>query len=223
MNIAVIPARSGSKRLPGKNIKDLCGKPMLAWSIEAAKKSKMFEKIIVSTDSARYEFIAREYGAKSLLRSMEYATDTASSWDVVKEVLDSVGRWWHSDDTVCLLQPTSPLRTAEDIIIGYKILRENNAYCVVGVCETDPPMWCNTLPESGRMENFINKLHDVPRENLPKYFKINGALYIVGIDYLEHMGSIYGAKTFAYVMPRERSVDVDTEFDFKVAEALCKS
>lgn len=108
-------------------------------------------------------------------------------------------------------------------MLGYGVFRENDAMSVVSVCETDPPMWINTLPESGRMENFVNKLFDVPRKDLPTYYRINGALYIANIDYFTHMESIYGRRTFAYVMPGERSVDVDTEFDFKIAEALCKS
>ena len=115
-NIAIITARSGSKGLPHKNIKLLNGKPLMAWSIEAALKSGMFDTVIVSTDSEEYARIAREYGAEvPFLRSEATSGDNANSWDTVAEVLDNYRKLGREFDTFMLLQPTSPLRSAEDI------------------------------------------------------------------------------------------------------------
>ena len=131
-NIAIIPARAGSKGLPDKNIKLLNGKPLLQYSVEAALGSGCFDKVMVSTDSEKYAEIAREAGAEvPFLRSAYTSTDKASSWDMVEEVLDGYERLGWTFDTFCLLQPTSPMRTAEDIARAYGILREKNAFAVV--------------------------------------------------------------------------------------------
>ncbi|MBO6246248.1 MAG: acylneuraminate cytidylyltransferase family protein, partial [Anaerovibrio sp.] len=126
-NIAIIPARSGSKGLKDKNIKLMNGKPLLAYSIEAAKESGMFDEIMVSTDSPKYADIAIQYGAGvPFLRSAENSSDTAGSWDMVLEVLNNYQKIGREFDTVCLLQPTSPLRLAKDISDAYKDFKEND-------------------------------------------------------------------------------------------------
>lgn len=122
-NIAIITARSGSKGLPNKNIRLLNGKPLMAYTIEAAIKSNMFDEVFVSTDSEEYADIAKEYGASvPFLRSQENAGDSSSSWDVVKETIENYKELGKVYDTVALLQPTSPLRRAEDIVAGYKLM-----------------------------------------------------------------------------------------------------
>ena len=128
-NIAIITARSGSKGLKDKNIKELNGKPLMAYTIEAALESKQFETVMVSTDSEEYAKIARKYGAEvPFLRSEKTSSDEAGSWDVILEVLENYAELGKMYDTVCLLQPTSPLRKVDDIINSYKILEEKNIY-----------------------------------------------------------------------------------------------
>lgn len=220
-NIAIIPARSGSKGLKDKNIKELLGKPLIAYSIEAALKSELFDEVMVSTDSETYASISREWGAQvPFLRSEETASDSASSWDTVREVLAGYMALGREFDTVCLLQPTSPLRTCEDIKNAYQIYQDKNAHTVIGVCQTEhSPLWENTLPEDGAMDDFISKEHSQRRQMLPTYYRINGAMYFVDADTVVKSGDIY-EKSFAYVMPTEKSIDIDTELDFLIAEKV---
>ena len=173
--IAVIPARSGSKGLKDKNIKDLNGKPLIAYSIEAAIKSERFDKVFVSTDSQKYADIATKYGADaSFLRSERNSGDTAGSWDVVREVIDTLKTKGEEYDEVMLLQATSPLRTTEDIINAIDLLHERNARAVVSLTE------CDHSP------------------------------------ILEH-------GCYAYIMPQDRSIDIDTALDFLIAETIMKA
>lgn len=222
-NIAIIPARSGSKGLKDKNIKLLNGKPLIAYTIEAAKDSKLFEEIFVSTDSEEYAMVAREWGAQvPFLRSESLASDTTSSWDVVKDVIMHYKKVGKEFDTLALLQPTSPLRKSEDIVNGYTILNEKDAQAVVSVCEVDhSPLWCNTLPKDKSLQNFLDQDKiNVPRQGLSTYFRINGALYIAYTEYLMTTDTIYNGKCYALVMPKENSIDIDDAVDFKIAKAL---
>jgi len=224
-NLAIIPARSGSKGLKDKNIKLLNGKPLLAYTIEAAKKSGLFDEIMVSTDSREYGDIAKKWGANvPFLRSDELSNDTASSWDVVKEVIERYRVLGTEFDTVALLQPTSPLRTSNDIVEGYKVLEEKAANFVVGVCEMDhSPLWSNTLPDDLLMENFIRpEVVRMPRQSIPTYYRINGALYIIKVNYLMKSPDIYGERSFASVMKKENSVDIDDQMDFLLADTIMK-
>lgn len=150
------------------------------------------------------------------------ATDTASSLDVVRDAILKYKKIGKEFDTVALLQPTSPLRTAEDIIKGYKIMKEKEADAVIAVCEAEhSPLWMNTLPADGSMKNFIDdRFINVPRQYLPKYYRINGALYIFRTDYILTADNIYKGKCFALEMARENSIDIDGEMDFLIAECL---
>lgn len=225
-NLALIPARSGSKGLINKNIKLLDGKPLLAYSIDAAKASGIFDEIYVSTDSREYADIALHYGASvPFLRSTENSTDTASSWDTVKEALHRYNEEGYSFDMVTLLQPTTPLRTGEDIIKAYEIYRRDQANSVVGVCEVDhSPLWCNTLPDDHSLCRFIRpEAMNRQRQSLDTYYRINGAIYMVNTGYLMHCSNIYEEKSVAYIMEREHSVDIDDALDFIIAEAIMKS
>lgn len=222
-NLAIIPARSGSKGLPDKNIKLLNGKPLIAYSIQAARNANLFDEIYVSTDSIQYAEIACEWGASvPFLRNKELSSDTASSWDAVKEALLKYKQSGKEFDTITLLQPTSPLRRAEDIINGYEVFQKKEAQAVVSVCEVDhSPLWCNILPQDHSLANFLNKdLLNVPRQSLKTYYRINGALYIVDKECLMSGEDIYNDKCFAVIMSKDHSVDIDDAFDFKVAESL---
>ncbi|RBP58094.1 N-acylneuraminate cytidylyltransferase [Alkalibaculum bacchi] len=225
-NLAIIPARSGSKGLKDKNIKMLNEKPLLAYSIEAAKESGLFDEIMVSTDSEKYAEVAKQWGAKvPFLRSQELSNDTASSWEVVKDVIERYRSLGIEFDTVALLQPTSPLRSSEDIINGYEVMREKIANFVVAVCEMDhSPLWANTLPVDLSMGNFIRpEVVTMPRQSIPTYYRINGALYIIKVDYLMKTTDIYSEKSYAIIMNKENSIDIDDQIDFTIAEVLIKN
>lgn len=223
MNLAIITARSGSKGIKDKNIKLICGKPLMAYTIDTAYGSEIFDEVYVSTDSEKYAEVAKAYGASvPFLRSSQNADDNASSWDVVKETLKKYKELGKVFDAIALLQPTSPLRITEDIKNSYKLFREKNANSVIGVCETEhSPLLCNRLDQNLSMENFINRdIYQKLRQNLPKYYRINGAIYFVKTKYDIDICDLYDEKCYAYIMPQERSIDIDTELDFELAERL---
>lgn len=224
-NLAIITARSGSKGLPDKNIKELNGKPLLAYTIDAATESNMFDEIFVSTDSAEYADIARKYGASvPFLRSKETAGDSSSSWDVVKEALEKYGEIGKEFDTVALLQPTSPLRRAADIVGGYHLMAQKDANAIVAVCETEhSPLWCNILSEDLSMQGFISyEVINKPRQEIPIYYRVNGALYIVKTSLLTDDFNLYNGQCYAYVMEKKYSIDIDDELDFQMAQIVMK-
>ncbi len=223
--LAIIPARSGSKGLPDKNIREINGKPLLAYSIEAATESNIFDEVMVSVDSCKYADIARQYGAKvPFYRSKETSSDKATSWDAVFEILENYRNIGKEFESFCLLQPTSPLRNSYDIANAYKIFDEKGASAVVSLVELDHPLsWCGTVSDSGSIENFIPSERMARRQIQTKYYRPNGAIYIQKtLDFLNDR-YLYRKDSYAYIMPKERSVDIDTEFDFRFAEFLMKS
>jgi len=223
-NIAIIPARSGSKGLKDKNIKDLCGKPLMAYSIEAAINSSIFDCVHVSTDSEKYADIAKQYGADvPFLRSENYSTDTASTWDTVNYVIEEYFSCGQKFDMVTILQPTSPLRTSEDICSAYNMFCEKQALSVVSVGEMEhSPLLANTLDESLSLNGFINLDKVGRRQDMPTYYRINGAIYMMKTQVLDNINNLYGKRSFAYVMSKEKSVDIDSLMDFKIAEILIR-
>lgn len=223
-NLAVILARSGSKGIKDKNIKLLGEKPLLVYSIEAAQESKIFDCIHVSTDSNHYADIVKEYGVDvPFLRSEELASDSAGSWDAVEEVLEQYAVRGNYFDMVTLLQPTSPLRKAEDIASAYKIFRRQEVKAVVSVCEMDhSPLLSNILPINNSMENFQKSETPILRQNIEIYYRINGAIYMIDREFLQKSHKIYRKGCYAYIMERERSIDIDTQLDFDMAEFLIK-
>ena len=223
-NIAIIPARSGSKGLIDKNIRDLCGKPLIAYSIEAALKSGCFDEVMVSTNSEKYAEIAKKNGAAvPFLRSEATSSDTASSWEMVDEVLDGYRKLGRVFDTFCLLQPTSPLRTAEDIVKAYKLYEEKSSFAVISVCEAEhSPLWCGHLPETQEFDNFIDADSMKQRQAVGKFYRLNGAIYIVDTNQFKTNRFLYQKGSFAYIMRQDQSVDIDTELDFRFAELLMK-
>ena len=219
-NLAVILARSGSKGLKDKNIKLLDGKPLMAYSIECAKESGIFDTVHVSTDSEKYKEIAEEYGAEEpFLRDENLAKDNITLRETVLGVLEQYEKIGKKFDTVMVLQPTSPLRAIEDVVGAYNLFIEKKAKAVISVCECEyPPVWCNTLTQDGNMESFIKEENIRPRQELPSYYRVNGAIYLYTTDYIRKTDAIYTSSTYAYVMDKSRSVDIDDILDFKIAE-----
>jgi len=224
-NIAIIPARSGSKGLPDKNIRPLNGVPLLAYSIKAAQDSGMFDTIMVSTDSEKYAEIARSYGAEvPFLRSEQNSHDKATPWDAVKEVLGRLEEAGKTFDTVALLQPTSPMRMAFHIQEAYQLMEEKSANAIVSLCENDAPLAiCNILPEDHCIVNFLNDRGFYPRRQALRIpHRPNGAIYLYRTEALHTQLSIYDTAVYAYIMSKMHSVDVDTLEDFQIAEALIR-
>lgn len=223
--LAVIPARSGSRGLKDKNILPLGGIPLSAWTINAARESQVFDEIHFSTDSGKYAEIAKHHGASvPFLRTPELATDTADTWDVVKEVLKRYRTMGREFDAVMVLQPTAPFRSAEDIRAAVRLLEEKNANAIVSVTEPEhSPFWCAELPPDGNMRVYHDKLqYMVRRQKLPQQYILNGAIYVSRVGHLLEAKSIYECGCYAYKMPRERSVDIDTGEDLEYCEYLLR-
>lgn len=221
--LAVIPARGGSKGLPGKNIRMLAGKPLIAWSIEAAKASNYVDRLIVSTDSSEIADTARQWDAEvPFLRPAHLATDEAKGMEVVFHAMDQMGSWLSPASLFLLLQPTSPLRTSQDIDQAVELFFQKDAKAIVSVCEVDHhPWWTNSLPTDGSMASFMRpELHTTNRQALPVHYRLNGAIYLADVDFLRETGTFLAQGCYAYTMPRERSVDIDSLLDFRLAELL---
>ena len=224
--IAIIPARSGSRGLKDKNIRPLNGKPLLAYSIEAAVQADLFDTVHVSTDSREYADIAQAYGADvPFLREKQNAGDASSSWDAVREVLSKYKAIGKTFDISVLLQPTSPLRTAEDIKNACSLFVEKGAESLTSVTEVEHPVqWCFRLDRSFTMRDFAASPYKASRrQELETYYRENGAIYVVRTaDILDPAFDFYTDRCAAYVMDRDRSIDIDTLQDFILAETIMK-
>lgn len=222
-HVAVIPARAGSKRLKHKNLKILQGKSLIERAVESALASKVFSEVIVSTDSQEIADEALRVGAKvPFLRPSQLAQDESSSADVGVDILRSLGADVHT--TMTWLQPTSPLRTAQDIVASHKLYQQKKAQCVVSVCPCEhSPLWTMALPNDGNMQNFISaESFNKRSQDLAPRFRVNGAIYIVDTASFLQQKSFYiqGSKSFAFQMPANRSVDIDTQWDLDLAEFI---
>lgn len=220
--LALIPARAGSKRLPGKNIKLLGGKPLIEWSIDVAKNIDDICDILVSTDDECIADIAKNAGALApWLRPADLSNETASSADVAMHALD----WYESvkgkTDGLLLLQPTSPFRTRETILRGLSLFKKDkNHRSVVGVSRAEThPMMCFSI-EGDLMIPFIDGVEYHSRsQDLPPAYKVNGSFYLVSSDKFRATKSFYDSDTLPLLIDSfEESIDIDTELDWKMAE-----
>lgn len=222
--LGLILARGGSKRLPRKNLLPLAGKPLLAWTVEAALAAHQLDRVILSTDDEEIATVGRNYGAEvPFIRPAELAGDNATGLDVTLHALHTLGQTDERYDFVVILQPTSPLRGAADIDGAIDLLLERQADAVISVCETDhPPEWSNTLPEDGSMATFYRPgVRSTRSQDLPTSYRLNGAVYIYNCKRLIDSRSLaMDNNSYAFVMPRERSVDIDHAIDFDIAELL---
>lgn len=219
----LIPARGGSKGPAGKNIRNLHGKPLIGWTIEAARESACFDTIMVSTDNLEIAAIAEEYGAEvPYLRHIKLSGDSTPIMDVIMNTLDWYGARSKTFDLIVLLQPTSPLRNGDDIKRGLSLYVERGAKAVVSVCRAEhPPYWMNTLPRNGSMRDFLpQKALNTPRQQRPVFYRLNGALYIADVITLRNTNNFFGPDTYAYIMEAVHSVDIDDLLVFQRAELL---
>ena len=222
--VALIPARGGSKRLPRKNLLPLAGKSLLAWTVEAASSARHIDRVILSTDDAEIATMGRVSGAEvPFVRPAGLAGDSASTLDVMLHALRTLHGNGETCDYLVVLQPTSPLRTAADIDAAIELLQAKRADAVISVCESEhPPEWSNTLPEDLSMSAFYRPgSRSMRSQDLPKTYRLNGAIYIYRARRLLASGSLdMDDNSYAYVMPRERSIDIDGAFDFVLAQLL---
>lgn len=224
--ICIILARGGSKGFPGKNVKPLLGKPLLYYTVKAVQNAEIFDRVILSTDNEKIARIAENMGVEvPFLRPKELAQDDSSALDAIQHALEWVEQNDKRYDYVQYIFPTAPLRTSEDILNALNILFEKNGDMVISVCETDhPSQWSNALPRDNSLRGFIkSEYRGKNRQNLPKTYRINGAIYVGKWDIFYYKKDWFDQDTFACIMPRERSIDIDTPTDFKLAQLLMES
>ncbi|MBL8629836.1 MAG: acylneuraminate cytidylyltransferase family protein [Rhodospirillaceae bacterium] len=226
--IAVIPARGGSKGVPRKNIRPLLGKPLIAWTIDAALAANSVSRVIVSTDDHEIAVIARACGAEvPFMRPDEFAQDDTPDMPVLKHALEFLTvKENHDCAMVAWLRPTAPLRLADDIDAAIDVLAKSTADSVRSVSVSKAhPYWMKTLSD-GVLQPFVpgeDEQKYPRRQALPPVYALNGAVDVMRTKTLQGWATLWGARVAGYVMPPERSVDIDTEADFVVAEALLRA
>lgn len=226
--LGIIPARGGSKDVPRKNIKLLCGKPLLAYTAESALQSKLLSKAILSTEDTEIAEIGRSLGlVVPFLRPAELAEDTTPTFPVVLHALRQMEDAGERFDAVCLLQPTNPLRRAEDIDACIELLESTGADSVVSVLTVPHqynPMWVYWQSERGEMALTTGESAPVARrQDLPPAFHREGSVYVTRTEVLDKHGNLYGNKVRGYEIDPQHSVNIDTMEDWKLAEKMLKS
>lgn len=215
--LAVIAGRGGSKGLPGKNLRELAGKPLIAWSIEAAAQSKILDRVVVSTDDTEIAKVARNFGADvPFLRPAELATDASAIVDTVLHAADCLAETYRY---VVLLQATSPLRLGQDIDGALELCGKYSAPACISVAAAPKIRWALAMDSAGRLAPLFD-IGETRRQVLAPVYQPNGAVYVAELEWLRRERHFFAPGAIGYVMPLERSVDVDTEMDFLVAEAI---
>lgn len=225
--LCTICARGGSKGVKNKNIKELNGKPLIAYTIEQAKASRLFEHIVISTDSDNIASVAKQYGAEVFFkRSEEMASDTAGKLDVIKDVFKRSEEYYNRTfDYLIDLDATAPLRSVEDIINSFNQFKENNNDNLITAMPGRRSPYFNLVEQDKDGKVYLSKKLDgavVRRQDAPKSYDMNASIYIWKRDVILNEGSLFLEKTGLYVMPEERSIDIDNELDFKFVEFLMK-
>ena len=221
--VCVIPARGGSKGLPGKNVKMFCEKPLIAHTIEHAKQSKYIDRIIVSTEDEKIAQISLEYGAEvPFMRPMELAGDSSSTVDVLLHAINWLEREdQYAFDILLLLHTTTPLRSVEDINKTISLMVEENADNVFSVVEAHRNPYFNMVEEDS--DGFVMLVREgcfSTRQAAPKVYDMNASIYVWWKNVLKEGKKIFLKKTKVYIMPKERSIDIDDDLDFQIAEFL---
>jgi CMP-N,N'-diacetyllegionaminic acid synthase len=224
--LALITARGGSKGLPQKNLRPLAGKPLIAWTIEVALASRGLRRVIVSTDDEEIARVSQQWGAEvPFVRPRELAQDNSDHIAVVEHSIHWLDEHEKTfPEFIMLLQPTSPLRTVEDIETSIKIAQMNDAIAVVSVCEMKShPYLSKRILDDGRLVDFIPfNGKDFRRQVLPTVYAPNGAIYLNRCQSLFRERTFIPQGTYAYVMPPERSLDIDSPWDFHLVELILR-
>jgi CMP-N-acetylneuraminic acid synthetase len=219
--LGLITARGGSKGLPGKNIRPAAGKPLIAWTIEAGLASKYLDRLVLSSDDDAIIAAARQYGCEvPFRRGAALAADDTSSIAVVTDALERCPGY----DWVVLLQPTSPLRTAEDIDASLERCMAAGAPACVSVREAEEsPYWMYWLREGAHLAPVLPERQFTRRQDLPPAYVLNGAVYVADVQWLLRTRTFLAAETVAYEMSPGRSLDIDTEADFLKFQTIVES
>jgi CMP-N,N'-diacetyllegionaminic acid synthase len=222
--IAVVPARGGSKSVPGKNIRALAGKPLLAWSVEVARQVSEIDRIIVSTDDAEIASVGRAYGAEVYARPPHLATDESLVIDALKDLLQTLRAEGETPEWVVLLEATCPLRTPDDVRDCLRLIAQGTYDSVATFKDAELNPHRAWRINDGVPEVFIaGAVPWLPRQKLPKAYQLNGAVYVFRANLLaEEAKSLLVGKLGAVLMPRDRSQDIDDSVDFTIVEALLK-
>ena len=216
--LAIIPARGGSKGIPHKNITNLCGKPLIAYTIEAAKQSEYIDTVIVSTDDVDIQRISEEYGASvPFLRDAKIASDEATTISVIVDAVERLKEKKQTFDAVVLLQPTSPLRTTEEIDVAIDIFFQNNMQGIVSVNVAEVSPFLLRTIEGSQLQRIISKNSTIRRQDMPTYYEVNGAIYINAISDIKESLS-FNDNPIPYIMSCEHSIDIDTWDDLEKAK-----
>lgn len=218
--IAVVPARGGSKAITGKNIKEIAGKPLIAWTLEEAKRSIYIDRTVVSSDSMEILTVAKKYGGDiPFVRPSAYAKDDTPGVVPILHALQNIKELY---DYVIVLQPTSPLRIASDIDGAIQFCVENNCPAVVSVVEVDKsPFWMYFVGDNGQMSRVLDVNQPVyQRQLLPQIFIPNGAVYIASVSWFLSTEKFITSETRSYVMSKENSIDIDDSYDWGIAEMM---
>ena len=220
--VAIIPARGGSKGIPHKNITNLCGKPLIAYTIEAAKQSTYIDDVIVSTDDLDIKKVSEQYGALvPFIRDGHIASDEAKTISVVVDAIQRLQAIGQAYDVVILLQPTSPLRTAEEIDVAIEVFFQHQMEGVVSVNVADiSPFLLRTIHHH-RLHRVIDESSTIRRQDMPTYYEVNGAIYINRVKEVTETLS-FNDNPIPYIMSRDHSVDIDTWDDLTEAETIIK-
>lgn len=227
--LGLITARGGSKGVPRKNIKSLAGKPLIAWTIEEALKSQELDRIIVSTDDKEIASISRQYGAEvPFIRPLSLALDASSHVDVILHTIDWLAEnEQYEMEHIALLQPTSPFRIAEDIDGAIRFCREKQAKAVIGMMEAPShPICLRHINEDGLLVELsdVREEDQLRRQALEDVYAFNGALYVFRVDAFQAQRTFRPyQETYGYTMPTERSWEIDTEWEFLVADLLMQN
>ena len=218
MLVALIPARSGSKGIKNKNIKLFCGKPLIQWSIEPALKTSFVDRVIVSTDSQDYADLALSLGAEvPFIRPSKYAQDDSPSIDMILNALDHIPE----ARNILLLQPTSPLRDHKDIESIYSFWKSKPNLSVVSISKSKMhPSWMFELNKDLTINSFTKEIKAFRRQDLPDIYLINGSMYLATRDFLIKEKSFISPDTLGFIIPKEKSIDIDDEKDWIYAEAI---
>lgn len=222
--VAIIPARGGSKGISKKNIKLLNDKPLIAYTIEAAKKSKYIDRVIVSTDDREIADISKYYGAEvPFMRPENLAQDTTQGLLVILHFLEWLYHNGYNYKYICQLQCTSPFRTEIHIDEAIEELIAGNGDSIVSMCEVkENPFWMKRI-KNNKIVDFINNQEEhFQRQNLPQVYSLNGAIHIAEADILMERKTWYTDNTLPYIMSQETSIDIDDILDFKFAEFMMK-
>ena len=226
--LCTICARGGSKGVKNKNIKEINGKPLIAYTIKQAQDSGLFEHIVISTDSDDIANIAREYGAEVFFkRDVQMASDTAGKLDVIKDAfMRSEEHYKTKFDYLIDLDATAPLRIVEDIIDSFNQFKENSNDNLITAMPSRRSPYFNLVEQNKEGKVYLSKSLDnaiVRRQDAPKSYDMNASIYIWKRDVILNEKSFFLGNTGLYVMPEDRSIDIDTELDYKLVEFLMKN